>query len=74
MSTAGKTVAGIGVAVLLLLTAGIVFASSRDGLFNALAAIWARPWGMVTLLHLYAGPSFAGAWRFASWCCSPSSC
>lgn len=57
-------------AVVLAMTAAIVYGFSNGDFGDNAASIWALPWGKVTLIDLYAGLALFGAWvavRETSW-------
>jgi Protein of unknown function (DUF1475) len=52
----------LSLAGLVAMTIGIVAALSTGSFFSEGSALWDLPWGKVTLLDLYVGLAFFGAW------------
>lgn len=57
--TAIRSLALVGLGVMAV---AIAMAMSTGSIFNEGSAIWALPWGKVTLIDLYVGLVFFGAW------------
>ncbi len=60
----------VGWAVTLAMSAAIIYGLVSGGFGEDASAIWARPWGKVSLIDLYSGLVIFGAWvalRETSW-------
>lgn len=62
MSRPQQIVLAFVVTFLLALSGGILWASGTGGVIDGIIAIARQPWGLVTLVDLYAGFLLAGAW------------
>ena len=62
MSNAVKTTVALCLASLLVFLGSIVWAAGEEGLGEGLRKLLDHPWGVVTLIDLYAGFFFVGAW------------
>lgn len=62
MKTAVAVYAGMCIALSLLLTVLIVWASLEKSVIEIFRVLWAERWGIVTLLDLYGGFLVTGTW------------
>jgi hypothetical protein len=65
VSLAVKIIAFVSVALLAALIGSIVWAAGQESLGDGFRKLLAHPWGVVTLVDLYGGFFFVGAWLFA---------